>query len=107
MGKKTKRERVDLFGDICKIAFDVERKEFQGVGLLSPTDAARLINKIAEHYSTSKSKRGKRIAELSAELSKLVKEDCDFYAETYSYIAGGSTIVLSNDRKVITMKSEY
>lgn len=107
MGKKLKLERIDLFGDLRKIVFDAERKEFQGVGRISPTDTARLISKIAEHYSTSKSKRGKRIAEISAELSKLVKEDCAFYADTYSYIASGFTFVLNPEQKVITMKNEY
>lgn len=99
-------ERVDLFGDTHRIVFDMERKQFQGVGRVSPTDTARLIEKIAEHYGSSKSKRGKRIAELAAELAPLVKADCDFYADTYSHMANGQTLLLEPDRKVIKAKAE-
>ena len=100
-------ERIDLFGDTRKIEFDPERKEFLGVGRVSPTDVSRLLDKVAEHYAPAKTKRGKRIAELSAELAKLVKSDCDFYADTYSFIANGLTLLLECDRKNIEMKSEY
>lgn len=100
-------ERVDLFGDTQKIAFDPERKQFQGVGRVSPTDVSRLLEKIAEHYGPAKSKRGKRIAELAAELATLVKADCDFYADTYSFIANGFTMLLDTDRKVFEAKTEY
>ena len=100
-------ERIDLFGDTRKIEFDPERKEFLGVGRVSPTDVSRLLDKVAEHYAPAKTKRGKRIAELSAELSKLVKSDCDFYADTYSFIANGLTLLLQGECKTIEMKSEY
>lgn len=106
MKGRPKIERVDLFGDTRKIAFDTERKQFLGVGRVSPTDVSRLLEKIAEHYGLAKSKRGKRIAELAAELAKLVKADCDFYADTYSYIANGLTMLLEPDRQVIEMKTE-
>ena len=99
-------ERIDLFGDTRKIVFDIERKQFQGVGRVSPTDVSRLLEKLAEHYGPAKSKRGTRIAELSAELAKLVKADGDFYADTYSYIANGLTMLLEPDRQVIEMKTE-
>jgi hypothetical protein len=99
MKGKPKIERVDLFGDTRKIVFDTDRKQFLAVGRVSPTDASRLFEKIAEHYAPAKTKRGKRIAELAAELAKLVKADCDFYADTYSYIANGETLVLTLDRE--------
>lgn len=107
MSKKNKIERVDLFGDIRKIAYDPERKLFNGVGRLSFREVSRLIAKVAEHYGTSKTKRGKRIAEISNELARLIVEDGDFMAETYAYIAGGVSIVLSPDEKVIKMENEY
>ena len=100
-------ERIELFGDIHKIEFDPDRKKFQGVGRVSPTDVSRLLDKVAEHYAPAKSKRGKRIAELSSELAKLVKADCDFYADTYSFIANGLTLLLQGECKTIEMKSEY
>ena len=99
-------ERVDLFGDTMSIVYDAERNEMQGVGRLSPTDTSRLLDKIAEHYGAAKTKRGKRIAELAAELARLVKTDCDFYADTYSFIASGKTIKIGTDQQVIQMKTE-
>jgi hypothetical protein len=107
MKGRPKIERVDLFGDTRKIAFDTERKQFLGVGRVSPTDVSRLLEKLAEHYGPAKTKRGKRIAELSTELAKLVKTDCDFYADTYSFIAGGLMMLLNTDQQVIKMKPEY
>ena len=107
MNKKLKIERVDLFGEIRKITYDTDRKEFQGVGFVNSRDVSRLFEKIAEHYVEAKSKRGKRIAEISAELAKLVKEDGDFHAETHSYIVDGASIVLKPDVKVIQPKNEY
>ena len=100
-------ERVDMFGDTYKIAFDMERKQFQGVGRVWPTDVSRLLEKLAEHYGPAKTKRGKRIAELSSELAKLVKADGSFYADTYSFIASGLTMQLNTDQQVIKMKPEY
>ena len=93
-----KIERVDLFGDTRKIVFDMEHKQFLAVGRVSPTDVSRLLEKIAEHYGPAKTKRGKRIAELSAELAKLVSADCSFMADTYSYVAKGETLVLTLDK---------
>ena len=49
-------ERIELFGDIHKIEFDPDRKKFQGVGRVSPTDVSRLLDKVAEHYAPAKSK---------------------------------------------------
>lgn len=106
MKGRPEMERVDLFGDTGKIVFDPERKKFMAVGQVSSTDASRLIEKIAEHYGPAKTRRGKRIAELAAELAKLVKVDCDFVAETYSFIANGFTMLLETDQKVIEMKTE-
>lgn len=99
-------ERVDLFGDTMSIVYDADRNQMQGVGRVSPTDASRLLEKIAEHYGPAKTKRGKRIAELAAELAKLVKADCDFYADTYSFIAAGKTIKMGTDQMVIQPKTE-
>lgn len=107
MKDKIKIERVELFGDTCKIIYNFERKQFQGVGRVSPTDVSRLLDKLSEHYSTSRTKRGKRIAEISNELSKLVKADCNFYADTYSYIAGGETLLFESDVKTRKMENEY
>ena len=107
MKTKQQIERVDLFGDTRKVAFDNERKQFQGVGRISPTDVSRLLEKISEHYGTAKSKRGKRIAEISAELAMLIKNDGSFYADTYSFIANGLTILLEPEQKIIQMKTEY
>ena len=106
MKGKPQIERVDLFGDTRKIVFDAERKQFQGVGRVSPTDVSRLLEKLTGHYAHAKTKRGKRIAELSAELATLVKADCDFYADTYSFIANGLTVLLEPEAKVIEMKTE-
>ena len=100
MKGRTQIERVDNFGDTRKIVFDIERKQFQGVGRVSPTDVSRLLEKIAEHYGPAKTKRGKRIAELSADLAKLVRSDGKFYVDTYSYIAKGETLVLTLDKEV-------
>ena len=97
-------ERIDLFGDTRKIEFDPERKEFLGVGRVSPTDVSRLLDKVAEHYAPAKTKRGKRIAELSAELAKLVKADCDFYADTYSFIGKGFTLLIESEIKNTPLK---
>lgn len=107
MSKKLTPERVDLFGDICKISFDPNNKKVEGIGILSATDTARLIAKIAEHYGKAKSKRGKRIFELAGELAKLVKDDGGFTAETHSLVANGMSVVLDSDRKVITSKNDY
>lgn len=98
MKDKVQIERVDNFGDTRKITYNVERRQFEGVGRISSTDVARLFDKISEHYSPSKSKRGKRITELSTELSKLIKADGNFMADTYSYITAGDTILLHIDR---------
>ena len=93
-------ERVDNFGDTRKIVFDIEHKKILGVGRVSPSDVSRLLEKMSEHYSSTKTKRGKRIAELSADLAKLVRSDGKFYADTYSYIAKGETLVLTLDKEV-------
>lgn len=98
---KAKVERVDLFGDTCKITYDENHKAFIGVGRISPTDVSRLLEKVTEHYAAKASRRGQRISELSSELAELIKADCSFYADTYSYIASGTAIVLESDRKVI------
>lgn len=107
MSKELTLQRVDLFGDICKISFDPNGKKVEGIGMLSATDTSRLIAKIAEHYGKAKTKRGKRIFELADELAKLVKQDGGFAAETHALVANGMTVVLDSDRKVIACKNDY
>lgn len=94
-------EQINFFGDIHKILFDKDRNEFLGVGRLSPTDVSRLLEKISEHYSNSKTKNGRSISELSSELAKRLFKECDFFADTYSYIAKGETLILDSVRKTI------
>lgn len=107
MSKELTLQRVDLFGDICKISFDPNGKKVEGIGIIGATDTARLIEKIAEHYAKAKTKRGKRIFELAGELAKLVKQDGGFAAETHALVANGMTVVLDSDRKVIACKNDY
>lgn len=87
-------EQIDKFGDVREIKYDTEARQMIAVGRVSPTDISRLLNKMSEYYTKDTSKRGKRIEELSKELSKLILKDCSFYADTHSYIANGPTIQL-------------
>lgn len=107
MNKKLIPERVDLFGDIRKISFDTSNNKVEAIGILGATDTAKLITKIAEHYAKAKTKRGKRMFELSDELAKLVRQDGTFSAETHAFVANGTTVVLDTDRKVIIGKNDY
>ena len=68
MKDKVQIERVDNFGDTRKITYNVERRQFEGVGRISSTDVARL------------------------------KADGNFMADTYSYITAGDAILLHIDR---------
>lgn len=107
MGKTIHPEVVENFGDVCKITYDTQAKQMTCVGRLSPTDISRLLEKIADCYSATKKKQGKRICELASELAPLLKKDCSFFADTISLVAPGNTILLEPDRKVITSESEY
>lgn len=95
-------QTIKNFGDVMKITYDEKSSRMEAIGRLSPTDVTRLLDALTTYYSKRKAIRCKRIAELSAELSKLVLRDCSFYADTHALIAVGKTIVLDAERKVIT-----
>lgn len=105
--KKTKIECIENFGDINKLAYNEKTNRMEAVGRISPTDTARLLLKIAEHYATAKTTRGKRIYELASDLAKLIKTDCDFFADTLMLAALGKTICLDTERKEIVIENDY
>ncbi len=107
--KKEKEPRIELienFGDTYRIVYNKTRNRMECVGRLSPTDTSRLIQAIADHYSSAKKAKGKRIYALASELWKLIKDDCTFFTDTVSLVAIGNTILLEPDKITIDASKE-
>ena len=97
---------VDLFGDICEIAYDKDCNKMVAIGQVGSADLERLLKAIAEAFKSDKTKRGQRICSNAAALAK------DYYMQqkhklrTRAFVANGSVIKLEPKQTVIDCSNQ-
>lgn len=92
---------VDLFGDICEIAYDTDKKRMIAIGQVGSADMERMLKAIATAFKSDKTKRGQRISANAEALAK------DYYMQqkhklrTRAMVANGPAIKLETKQIVI------
>lgn len=92
---------VDLFGDICEIAYDKDSNKMVAIGHVGTSDMERMLTAIATAFKSDKTKRGQRISANAEALAK------DYYMQqkhklrTRAMVANGPAIKLETKQIVI------